>query len=80
MKGCRTGIMAELRNLIDSGFFSEPKNFSSTKTELFMNGMETKVTSLNMMITKIVERVNQNRQKRSLYVLQVRAKIHTLLS
>jgi len=56
IKGCRTGITAELRNLINSGFFSEPKNFSSIKTELFMNGIETKATSLNMMITKMVER------------------------
>jgi hypothetical protein len=50
------GITAEIRNLIDSGFFSEPKNFSAVKTELFMKGIETKATSLNMIITKMVER------------------------
>jgi len=31
IKGYRSGITAELRNLIDSGFFYEPKNFSSMK-------------------------------------------------
>jgi len=56
IKGGRTGITAELRNLIDSGFFSEPKNFSNIKTELFLKSVETKATSLNMMITKMVER------------------------
>jgi hypothetical protein len=56
IKGYRSGITAELRNLIDSGFFSEPKNFSNIKTELFMKGVETKATSLNMVLTKMVER------------------------
>lgn len=56
IKGGRVGITAELRNLIDSGFFSEPKNFGSIKTELFLKGVETKATSLNMMLTKMVER------------------------
>lgn len=56
LKGGRVGITAELRNLIDSGFFSEPKNFSGIKSELFLKGVETKATSLNMVLTKMVER------------------------
>jgi len=56
IKGASTGTTAELRNLISSGFFSEPKNFSSIKAELFLSGVETKATSLNMILTKMVER------------------------
>jgi len=56
IKGARIGITSELRNLIGSGFFSEPKTFSSIKTELFLKGVETRATSLNMLLTKMVER------------------------
>jgi len=56
IKGGRMGITAELRNLIDSGFFSDPKNFSNIKAQLFLKGVETRATSLNMMITKMVEK------------------------
>jgi hypothetical protein len=52
----RTGVTAELRNLIDAGFFKEPKTFHGIKTELFQKGVETKATSLNMLISKMVER------------------------
>ena len=56
MKGSRIGITGELRKLIDSDFFSEPRSFSNIKTELFQKGVETRATSLNMVITKMVER------------------------
>jgi len=56
MKGGRIGVTAELRKLIDSGFFTEPKSFTSIRTELFLKGIEAKATSLNMLLTKMIER------------------------
>lgn len=56
MKSCRVGITAELRNLIDSGYFAESKSFSNIKAELFLKGIEARATSLNMVLTKMVER------------------------
>jgi len=56
LKGTYVGVTAELRNLIDSGFFSEPKSFGHVKTELFMKGVDSRATSLNMLLTKMVER------------------------
>lgn len=56
IKGGREGVTAELRNLIYTNFFSKPKSFGSIKTELFLKGVEVKPTSLNMVLTKMVER------------------------
>ena len=56
IKGGRVGVTAELRKLIASGFFAESKSFANIKTELFFRGIEAKATSLNMMLTKMVER------------------------
>jgi len=56
IRGGRTGVTAELRKLIDSGFFAESKSFTNIKTELFFKGIEAKATSLNMVLTKMVER------------------------
>lgn len=52
----QTGVTAELRNLISSRFFSEPKSFSDIKTELFQKEVKTKATSLNTILTKMVKR------------------------
>lgn len=70
-KGGRAGITAELRNLIYSNFFSKPKSFGSIKTELFLKGVEIKPTSLNMLLTKMVERKELDRiGKRGSYLYQ----------
>lgn len=63
----QTGVTAELRNLIESGFFSEPRSFRSIKTELFQRGVETKAASLNRILTKMIRKGELKRkgQRRS---------------
>ena len=56
MKGSRLGVTAELRNLISSGFFVDPKTFANIKSELFQKGVQVKTTSLNTVLTKMVEK------------------------
>ena len=71
-KNRQTGVTEELRKLIESGFFSEPRSFRSIKTELFQRGAETKATSLNMILTKMVRKGELRRkgQKRSYLYLE----------
>jgi hypothetical protein len=64
MKGGRTGVTAELRNLIESGFFSKPKSLSNIKTKLFHEGIETRASSLNVLLSKMVERGELNKEGR----------------
>ncbi len=56
MKTGRIGITSELRKLIASGFLDASKSFSKIETELILNGIEVKKTSLNLALTKMVER------------------------
>lgn len=52
----QVGITAELRKLIDSGFFSEPKRLGEIKKELYHKGVPVKLASLNVVLSKLVGR------------------------
>ncbi len=71
IKGSRLGITSELRNLIMSGFFLDPKNFATIKSELFQKGVQVKATSLNTVLAKMVEKgelIKQGERGAYLYV------------
>ena len=56
MKNHGTGITDALRSLIESGFFFESKSFKDIRKELSQKGAGTRTTSLNRILTKMVER------------------------
>ena len=55
-KDGRTGVTAELRNLIKSGFLSKPRTLSDIRTKFFHEGIETNSGSLNSLLVKMVKR------------------------
>ena len=69
LRSKRSGVMGELRSLIDAGFFSKPRTLSDIKSYLFQKGIETKSSSLNTLLTKMVGRGELSRKgKRGSYV------------
>lgn len=50
------GVTAELRNLINAGFFANPRNFSAIKSAIIQKEVEVTATSLNRVLTKLVDR------------------------
>ena len=64
-----SGITAELRNLINTGFFNCPRNFSTIKNTLVEKEINVTATSLNRILSKLVEREELLREgQRGAYV------------
>ena len=56
VKDVQTGVTGEVRKLIASGFLKQPKKFGQIKKELNKNGISIKPSSLNVILSKMVER------------------------
>jgi uncharacterized protein (UPF0128 family) len=52
----QVGITTEVRKLIHNGFFKKPKSFKDIKNELLQNNISVKISSLNIVLSKLVER------------------------
>ena len=56
VRDVQSGVTGEVRKLITSGFFNEPKKFGAIKSELKNRGISIKPSSLNVILIKMVER------------------------
>ncbi len=68
IRDMQTGITREIRErLIASNFFSAPKSFGEIKSELYKLGIPVKPGSLNVVLSKMVDRgeLRRNGQKKS---------------
>ncbi|MFQ6051021.1 MAG: hypothetical protein ACE5K4_04955 [Candidatus Hydrothermarchaeota archaeon] len=56
MRDVQTGITAEIRKLINEGFFKRERRFGEIKKELLSRGVPVKSASLNIVLNKMVEK------------------------
>ena len=56
IRDSKIGITADLRKLVDESYFLKPKKFREIKEELYNHGVPVKSASLNVILTKMVER------------------------
>lgn len=58
------GTTDHLRLLIEKKFFGQPRSLAEIKSILFQDGLDVKITSLHMLLTKMVNRGELKRQGR----------------
>ena len=56
IRASKVGLTAELRNLINEEFFLKSKRFRQIKEEILKRGIPAKSASLNVILSKMVER------------------------